>query len=142
MSVAHIVAHGEDLYHIGKQYNMNWRLIGHFNHLENLNVVHEGQELRIPPSLKELNDMVDVLNKWYESKDKSDVAELSVAIESCARHPDLTMTQLGDVLAKFHILSELDLMWQYHLAGRLLTISWFIGDFPGEWRKYLNAETK
>lgn len=143
MSIAkHTVAHGEDLYHIGKHYGINWRMIGHFNNLENLNVIHEGQEILIPPSAKELNDLVDVLNKWYESKDRSDVTEMAVQIESCSRHRDLTMSQLGDTLAKFHILSEIDLLWQYHLAGKLSTISWFIGDFPGEWRKHLNPETK
>lgn len=84
-SIEYTVEKGDDLFHIGKTHHINWRFIGHFNNLENLSVVHSGQKILIPTSTQALSELVDSLNTWLESRDKSDVTAISVQLETYAR---------------------------------------------------------
>jgi LysM repeat protein len=142
-TVEHTVEKGEDLYHIGVRYGLNWRFIGQFNNLENGNVVHEGQKIMIPHSTKGLSDLVDVLNTWLETRDRTvDVTPLAVQLETFSRKSNFTREELHSWLGTVQLLPAEDIIWEFHHAKKLATLSWFIGEFAGEWRKYLNADTK
>lgn len=142
MSFTEHTVNNEDLYHIGKYYGVNWRFIGHLNNLENLNTVSNGQTILVPKAPGSLNALVDALNTWYESRDKSDVAALSVDLESFARNSDLTADQVKEWAETNKIPAAEGIVWEYYEAKKLTTLSWFVGSFPGEWKKHLNSDTK
>lgn len=141
-SVEHTVAKDETLFHIGKQYGLNWRLIGHYNNLENLNTIQQGQTLQIPTKTALLSHLVDGLNKWFETKDKTDVMALAVELEGFSRNKMQSHVELQEWAVRNKLPGVDELLCDFETEGKLATLSWFIGEFPGEWRKYLNPETK
>ncbi len=141
-TVEHVVAKDEDLFHIGKQYGLNWRFIGHFNNLENLNVIQQGQTILIPTKTALLSKLVDSLNKWLETRSRTDVMALSVELETFARNKMQSHVELQEWANQNKLTGSDELLCEFESAGKLTTLSWFIGSFPGEWRKYLNPETK
>lgn len=141
-SIEYTVAKDDTLFQIGKHHHINWRFIGHFNNLENLSAVSPGQTILIPSSTQLLSDFVDALNTWYESRDKSDVAEVSVQLETFARDPNVSSSDLKKWLESVHLSSAEGIVSEFYGAGKLTTLSWFVGEFAGEWRKHLAGETK
>lgn len=141
-SIEYTVAAGDTLFHIGKHHGINWRFIGHFNNLEELHIVHPGQKINIPSSTTALSELVDSLNTWYETRDKSDVAAVSVELESFARDSAVDQKRLHKWAADTHLPQAEQIVWEYYSAGKLTTLSWFVGEFAGEWRKYLSPDTK
>lgn len=141
-SIEYTVTKDDTLFQIGKHHNINWRFIGHFNNLENLNVITPGQTILIPTSTQSLIKFVDVLNIWYESRDKSDVTEVAVQLETFARTPNVPIADVFKWLDSVQLASVEGIVWEFYNAGKLTTLSWFVGEFCGEWRKHLSGDTK
>lgn len=141
-SVEYTVAKDDTLFQIGKHHHINWRFIGHFNNLENLSVISPGQTIQIPASTQALSDFVDALNTWFESRDKSDVAEVCVQLETFARDPNVKAAEVKSWAESARLSSAADIVSEFHAAGKLNTLSWFVGEFAGEWRKYVSGDTK
>jgi LysM repeat protein len=141
-SIEHTVEQGETLFQIGKQHGINWRIIGHYNNLENLNTIHAGQKILIPTSTKGLSSLVDNLHTWFSTKDPTDVTAIGVELEHFARDPQFSQEELHKWATENRLPDAEEVAWEFYAAGKLTTLSWFIGEYVGEWRKYVTADTK